>query len=227
MYDTVICIPYRNRKAQLSRFLSDVVPLLPKDFHVVVIEQDDNRMFNRGALLNIAHTLFKEKTTYLMTHDVDIYPTQETINTLYTKPVDENHVLGIYTSVCNTLGGIIKFRPATFQAVNGFPNDYWGWGVEDKALQNRCETYAMTITKTILNNDPERTKYFTILNDVDDRVKPADLVRRTHKDYHQFPYLTRSEKIMTIMKSGLNSLVFEAKESNTNDTVTHYVVKIL
>ena len=49
--------------------------------------------------------------------------------------------MGIYTSHCNTLGGIIKLNDKTIQKINGFPNNIWGWGTEDKALQNRAEFY--------------------------------------------------------------------------------------
>ena len=51
----------------------------------------------------------------------------------------DNNIIGIYTSKHNTLGGIIKFTTNNFEKINGFPNNFWGWGVEDKALQNRVD----------------------------------------------------------------------------------------
>ena len=67
MYDTVICIPYRNRKAHLDYFLANSVPLLEHcfpDAHVVVVEQsDDGRLFNRGKLLNVAFHEYKDRAT--------------------------------------------------------------------------------------------------------------------------------------------------------------------
>ena len=59
----------------------------------------------------------------------------------------------------------------TYEDINGFPNTYWGWGVEDKALQNRAETYDKTISKNILNNDPQRFNFFSIKNDISDAIR--------------------------------------------------------
>lgn len=226
--DTVICIPYRNRKAQLDLFLEKTLPLLPSSCHVLIIEQsNDGQLFNRGKLLNIGFTEFKDKTTYFMTHDVDINPTRQTIETYYSLPVKDNEVIGIYTSHHNTLGGIVKFRSSTVFRCNGFINEYWGWGAEDKTLQNRCEFYKFKISKNILNNDPKRHEYFMILNDVDDRIKSADLYPRTQFEYHMFKMLTKEQKTQTIQKSGLNTLKYEVlSKTNICERVTHIVVKI-
>ena len=32
------------------------------------------------------------------------------------------------------LGGVLSFRPKDFERINGYPNDYWGWGLEDDQL---------------------------------------------------------------------------------------------
>ena len=52
----VIIIPYRNRKSHLDYFLTHSVPLLTEhleDTKVVVVEQTEGTLFNRGKLLNI------------------------------------------------------------------------------------------------------------------------------------------------------------------------------
>jgi len=226
--DTIICIPYRNRAAHLALFIENTVPKLPENFHVLIVEQsEDNQLFNRGKLLNIAFAEFKEKTKYFITHDVDINPTQETIDALYTKRVEENAVLGIYTSHYNTLGGIVKFRATTIHTCNGFINDYWGWGVEDKALQNRCDFYGFKIEKTILSNDVKRHTYFSILNDINDRAKSPDIEPRTLFEYQGFQRLTYEKKRQSILRSGLNTLEYEVLERNDIcENVTHIVVKL-
>jgi len=35
-------------------------------------------------------------------------------------------------------GGVTAFHPCDFDACNGFPNDYWGWGMEDDQLRLRA-----------------------------------------------------------------------------------------
>ena len=49
-YDNVIIIPYRNRKKHLDYFIENTVPLIEKvmpNTLVVVIEQEDGKLFNR------------------------------------------------------------------------------------------------------------------------------------------------------------------------------------
>jgi hypothetical protein len=174
MLDNVIIIPYRNREKHLKYYLENTVPLLQKHIpngKVVIVEQDwNNKLFNRGCLLNIGVKEYENKTVHCMTHDVDINPFEETILKYYVDPIPDNSIKGIYTSVCNTLGGIIKFKSKTFININGFPNNIWGWGQEDKALQNRGEFKKINITKNILNNDPNQNKYLLRFNDINDRI---------------------------------------------------------
>ena len=49
-----------------------------------------------------------------MTHDVDINPFEETMLKCYISPISDNSIKCIYTSCCDTLGGIIKFQSKTF-----------------------------------------------------------------------------------------------------------------
>ena len=148
MYENIIAIPFRNRDRHLEYFIKNTVPLLQQHLpntKVVVIEQTDGKLFNRGALLNIAFKEYQNKTRYFFTHDVDLNPTKKMIEEYYIKEVNNTDVLGIYTSQCNTLGGIIKINNSTIHKINGFPNDIWGWGIEDKILQNRAEYYLSLI----------------------------------------------------------------------------------
>ena len=153
MYENIIAIPFRNRQEHLEYFIKNTVPLLQEylpNSKVVVIEQNEGKLFNRGMILNVAFKEYENKTKYFFTHDVDINPTEKCIKEHYTKQVNNTDVLGIYTSQYNTLGGIIKISNQTLHQLNGFPNDIWGWGSEDKALQNRAEYY--NIKKTIIKS---------------------------------------------------------------------------
>jgi hypothetical protein len=210
-FTNVILIPYRNRKEHLDLFIKDVIPLFElylKPFKLVVIEQEEGKLFNRGMLLNIGFNEYKDKSKYFFTHDVDIYPNEKCIKELYTKQED-NNIVGIYTSHCHTLGGIIKFTTHHFQKINGFPNNFWGWGVEDKALQNRVEYMTIQVNKNILNNNPNRFDYFSIKNDVDDRHIDSLFNNKTHFEYNIFNTLQDSIKHKYILNSGLNNLEYK------------------
>ena len=226
-FTNIILIPYRNRKEHLDLFIKDVIPLFElylKPFKVVVIEQEEGKLFNRGMLLNIGFNEYKDKGKYFFTHDVDVYPNEKCIKELYTKQED-NNIVGIYTSKCNTLGGIIKFTTHHFEKINGFPNHFWGWGVEDKALQNRVEYMNIQVNKNILNNNPNRFNYFSIKNDVDDRHVDSLFNDKTHFEYEIFNTLQDSIKLKYILNSGLNNLDY--KIINRDNRVEHIeIIKV-
>ena len=107
MYENIIVIPYRNREKHLDYFVKNTVPLIQTHLpnsKVVVVEQNEGKLFNRGAILNVAFKEYENKTNYFITHDVDLNPTKKCITTYYIKEVNDSDVLGIYTSRCNTLG---------------------------------------------------------------------------------------------------------------------------
>ena len=223
-YDNVILIPFRNRDQHLQYFMKNTIPLfqeyLPKT-KVVVIEQKEGKLFNRGALLNVGFKEYEKKTKYFFTHDVDINPTKKCIEEHYIKEVNDTDVLGVYTSQCNTLGGIIKMKDSTIHKINGFPNDVWGWGTEDKALQNRAEYY--NIKKiTNLTNKVEHPLYLQRFNDVDDRER-KHTSQNTNKHYQGFQNLNCEQKLQEIMSSGLNNLKYTILERK----MIHDIVEII
>ena len=196
--------------------MNNTYPLLKKNLEelkVIIIEQTDDKLFNRGKLLNIGYKLYSSKGKYYFTHDVDINPTEETIKKYYTKEI-EDEIMGIYTSQHNTLGGIIKFTNDNFDAINGFPNTIWGWGTEDKALQNRVEYKNIKIKKNILNNDPNKDKYFKIFNDINDR-ETTHLSYTTNKYYKYYPTLSNIEKERMMRTDGLSSLRYKILKKDT------------
>eukprot|EP01036_Dinobryon_divergens_P027905 gene27905-36762_t len=88
-------------------------------FHIFIIEQsDDNRKFNRGKLLNIGYDIAVK--AHFKIHDVDLIPTSPALLPTYTHlPIHEQQQPA-YT-YCQAL---------EFRTVNGFPNNFWGWGGE-------------------------------------------------------------------------------------------------
>lgn len=221
MYENIIAIPYRNRETHLNYFINHTVPLIQKHLpnsKIVVVEQNEGKLFNRGALLNVAFKEYENKTKYFFTHDVDINPTEKCITTYYVKEVNDSNVLGIYTSSCNTLGGIIKLSNETIHKINGFPNDIWGWGTEDKALQNRAEFYKIKKI-TNLMNDKEHPEYLLRFHDINDR-ETKNMNMNTNKHYVSFPRLNNAQKIQEIMRTGLNTINYSIlNRIMINDTV--------
>ena len=51
-----------------------------------------------------------------------------------------NHIARVwsrYNANPKYIGGVTAFSAPCFEALNGFPNNFWGWGGEDDELQNR------------------------------------------------------------------------------------------
>lgn len=224
----IILIPYRDREKHLKYFLEHSFPLLKKNLNnlkLIIIEQSENKLFNRGKLLNIGYDSYKQENSVYFTHDVDINPNEKTIKEIYDKKVSDE-IIGIYTSECNTLGGVIKFRGETFKKINGFPNNVWGWGTEDKALQNRAEFKQVKIMKNILSNDPNRDKYFKIFNDVNDRNRTNE-PKNWFKYYKLYPTLLTEIKERMLKNDGLSTLEYKIlKKEKLMDGVEKIVVDI-
>jgi len=142
-HTSLIIVPYRdnkeqNRAEQLKKFIEHY-----KNYDVLIVEQsNDNRKFNRGALLNCgvnyARKEFKTYRSFIM-HDVDILMNYDIIDKYFLGSLDGIVHLGTLTPKYmnmypNFLGAILKIDDINYFKVNGFPNNFWGWGSEDDAL---------------------------------------------------------------------------------------------
>lgn len=227
MYQNIIVIPYRKREKHLDYFIKHTVPFIEElmpETKVVVVEQCEGKLFNRGKVLNVGFKEYMDKTYYFITHDVDINPTKLCIKKYYKQNINENTVLGIYTSCCNTLGGIIKIKSTSINKINGFPNNIWGWGTEDKALQNRSEFFNI-IKKTNLTNKKKHPEFFKIFNNVNDRFKDSEkkYKAQAQEAYVLFNKYTPTVKKKIIMSSGINTLEYKITERKN----LHKIVELI
>lgn len=226
----IILIPYRKREKHLKYFIDNTIPLLKKHLEnpkIIIIEQDNDKPFNRGILLNIG---FNENLNYdnaiYFTHDVDINPYEETIIKYYKiADLPINVINGILTSDCDTLGGIISFKKDIFLKLNGFPNTYWGWGVEDKVLQNRAVFYGATIFKNIISKPETDYKLFMIFKD--NHIKDTiDLDNKTIFEYNIYSQLSNEQKIIHNNNiGGISNLNYNVTlKSNISECIEHIKV---
>jgi hypothetical protein len=152
-----ICIPYRNRKEHIDR----LIPHLTKHLNERGIEhsfyvghQIDDKLFNRGAMKNIAaHIAFEDGCDYIAWHDVDMLPDQEAD---YSYPEDTPmHIAtklskyGYNLGYDQYFGGVVLFNKEQAYLTNGYSNDYWDWGQEDDDLFWRCYFEALTTGRII------------------------------------------------------------------------------
>jgi hypothetical protein len=111
------------------------------DYQIFVIEQGDDKSFNRGKLLNVGYEIAsKNGCDYFVFHDVDMLP--EDVDYSYSdKPLHLATHLQEHdyeTTYFDYFGGVTLFNREDFEAINGYSNEYWGWGFEDDDLLVRC-----------------------------------------------------------------------------------------
>lgn len=153
-----IIVPYRNRKTHLNEFVQAIKKEFKSNkirYELIVVEQADKKPFNRGKLINIgAKKAMELGCSYIALHDVDMIPEKVDYS-----PVDRpTHLATEFISdhgekriVFDTyFGGVTLFPILDFQRVNGYSNEYWGWGYEDDDLLFRCkETFLDNNLKSV------------------------------------------------------------------------------
>jgi hypothetical protein len=179
-----IIVPYRNRFEHLAEFKKSIVSYLSdKDinYEIIIVQQDDAKLFNRGMLLNIGFKYAKKyRCDYVVFHDVDMLPV--TVNYAYsdiplhmsthfvTEPGEkEREIFDTY------FGGVTMFPTNTFELINGYSNKYWGWGFEDDDLLLRCKEHFVKLNRKRLKNIGGNGKLLS-LNGVDAYVKGKNII---------------------------------------------------
>jgi hypothetical protein len=133
-----VIVPYRNRYEQLTAFKESITKYLESkniNFELIIVEQDNAKLFNRGMLLNIGFKYAKKlKCDYVVFHDVDMLP----VDVDYSHSDTPIHLATDNIPFESYFGGITLFPSELFEKINGFSNLYWGWGFEDDDLRYRC-----------------------------------------------------------------------------------------
>ena len=179
----IFIVPYRNRiqhKFFFSKYMSFILED-DDDYEIYFSHQCDARTFNRGATKNIGFIAARNKypndykdITFIF-NDVDTIP--------FNKIFDYNTQHGIikhFYGFKYALGGIVVMKGADFEKTSGFPC-FWGWGMEDNALQKRCEAVGLQIDRSVFYNigSPEILQLFDGISRI---ISKKDPWRGEHDD---------------------------------------------
>lgn len=202
-----IVIPYRNREDDLDFYIKEMPTILNESlgankWKIIISEQCDGKIFNRGLMKNIGFLEAHDICGNFIFNDVDIVPNHPESKARYAESCNDK-IVGIYNSVCETLGGIVKIRGDWFQKINGFPSSYWGWGCEDKDIQNRVDFMNYPVNKRFLNNDEGRA-HFHVRSQDKDREQDNQSGERTLFCYSKFFSMSDEEKQSYINSNGLS-----------------------
>ena len=167
-----ICIPYRNRKEHLDRLVPHLSKHLTEqgiNHKFYVGHQVDDKLFNRGAMKNIAaQYAFNDGCDYVAWHDVDMlshedgdysYPEETPIH-IATKLSKYQYGLG-YDQY---FGGVVLFTKEQAERTNGYSNEYWDWGQEDDDLFWRCYFEGYTTGRIIKKLENQKVTNFNGLD---------------------------------------------------------------
>ena len=229
MIENIILIPYRNRPKQLEKFINECAPIIIENLpnsKIIIIEQEEGKDFNRGFLLNCGFKEYENKCKYFLTHDIDIFPKEKAIKEIYKREIKLNEILAI-SSPENSLGGVIKVCENTIFGVNGFPNNYFGWGAEDKALQNRTELRKCDIIRYNYHKKQSDSDYFKYLPEDYKDSKKINFEQKSMFEYNLFQELSREDKFTHVLTSGLNNLKYEVIERKSEKNIDIIKVKII
>tara|TARA_B110000977_G_C11048129_1_gene481341 strand:+ start:15 stop:1418 length:1404 start_codon:yes stop_codon:yes gene_type:complete len=151
-----IIVPYRNRPEHLKIFIEHMSKYLKDlDYELIVVEQQDDNDFNRGKLLNIGFIKAENLgCDYVVFHDIDMLP----VNVDYSHSDEVVHLVDEFETpkgferdnFDEYFGGVTLFPSNIFKHINGYTNEYWGWGFEDDNLMLRCKDAKVKLGRKIV-----------------------------------------------------------------------------
>ncbi|MGH0124658.1 UNVERIFIED_CONTAM: hypothetical protein FKN15_036731 [Acipenser sinensis] len=221
LHHTALIVPYRNRPAHLRTLLYHIHPFLQRQqlhYRVYIIHQAGNSTFNRAKLLNVGvrEALRDEDWGCLFLHDVDLLPENDR-NHYVCDPRNPKHVsvamdkFGYRLPYPQYFGGVSALTPDQYLKMNGFPNQYWGWGGEDDDIATRVRLCGMKITRP-----PISVGHYKMIKHRADRGNEQnphrfDLLMRTRRSWHS---------------DGLNSLTYDLLSRELQPLYTNLSVNI-
>ena len=232
-----IIVPYRDlhpaqkRAEHLKQFIAYMGPFMEKaitqfsnnsTFHIFIVEQSPEYKFNRGALLNLGFIeASKQGYNVFIFHDVDLLPGDSIAPYYVKKPEIPIHIARCWDRYKGQeyLGGIISISGKNFTDLNGYPNNYWGWGGEDDELRRRVNEINLKI-----ENPKEEDCEITDLEKMglDEKLQ---LLRENQDWKNMKKRELKDEHTSTWRDNGVNSIGGEYT-SMKDEEINNYTTKI-
>ncbi len=233
--ELAVLIPYRNREEHLNIFVPYFHNYMKNNypnisFDIFIIEQSDNKPFNRGKLLNIGAIIAKDYKYYLL-HDIDMLP----VSVMYEYDDNPWHIASnVYeqsnngeleknyvSNLANYGGGVLKIPKTVFFDVNGFDNDYWGWGGEDDELKCRLIHHGYNILTILLRNHFVSLKH-------ESNVKDIDTDEGYKKNYKKSEITTNKLDLKTLDTTinGISNIEYELINIEHNQNYIKIIVNL-
>ncbi|CAN9502941.1 unnamed protein product [Ophioblennius macclurei] len=219
-WKVAIIIPFRHRENHLKYWLHYLHPILRRqkmDYGIYIINQLGEETFNRAKLLNVGYTEALKDGEYdcFIFSDVDLIPMDD--RNLYHCYDQPRHFaiamdkFGFRLPYAGYFGGVSGLSKKQFLKINGFPNEYWGWGGEDDDIYNRITLNGMKVSRP------------------DNHIGRYRMIKHT-RDKHNEPNPQRFHKIRntknTMKTDGINSLTYRLVQVKKYPLYTNISVEI-
>ncbi|XP_041960755.1 beta-1,4-galactosyltransferase 1-like [Alosa sapidissima] len=215
-----VIIPFRHREFHLKYWLHYLHPILQRqqlDYGIYVINQYGETTFNRGKLMNVGYAEARKQYDYgcFVFSDVDIIPMDDrNFYKCYSQPRHLSVAIdkfGFRLPYMQIFGGVTALSLEQFTKINGYPNNYWGWGGEDDDVSQRVSMRGMSISRP------------------DGQTGRCRMIKH-HSEAHNEPNPKRFDNLrltgQTINSDGLSSLQYRVISVEKNPLYTNVTVDI-
>ncbi|XP_048469897.1 beta-1,4-galactosyltransferase 2-like [Rhincodon typus] len=171
--------------------------------------QAGENTFNRAKLLNIGFVEASKEKDYdcFIFSDVDIVP--ENDRNLYRCSQNPRHLacamdkFGYKLPYTGYFGGVVAFTKEQYLKINGFSNNYWGWGTEDDDTYKRVTLSGMSVDRP--DRNVGRTKMIRHQRDKGNEVNEKNYVIYNRMKYtrNQDGYISLKYSLIKIEKNQL------------------------
>ena len=176
-----VIIPIRDREKELDILTDKLVDIFKKQniqYNIIIIEQCDGKKFNKGKISNVGF-LEAERMNFsdnYLFNDVDVFPINDKIidykfhkkiknSEIIRHPYGHKHCFSCFFLITGTI----------FKKINGYSNNFWGWGGEDTNLEHRARALEIKINRENFHN--RNKEYF-----VDDNSGTMATINKTNKN---------------------------------------------
>ena len=224
-----------TREAQRRTFIEKMNRVLePYKYHIFIIEQSqDGHPFNIGKLKNVGFDIVNDyekkhkgtKFTNFIFTDIDMLPDDE-LSPYYVNPIDGIISLAMrgtrYEQMDTKtrkvfLGGVLGFSRESFEQINGYPNNFWGWGGEDDAL-----IYRLVASNVSTVHMPKSGKVV----DLEEKMTVQEKLKKTVIDDKKWEKLFIDTT--NWRTNGMSTLEYKLlKTTKENQNTTQYKVDLL
>jgi hypothetical protein len=205
-----VVVPFRDREAHLAQLLPPLTEMLEGQgvqYQVLVVEQEPGRPFNRGKLINVGLAYAASTTDYYCIHDVDAIPVVANYRCpsqplrLVTRLLSTDRAVNVCPS--HYFSGAISVLKEQAFAVNGFSNEYWGWGKEDDEFLFRLQLAGFLCCFDSLG------AYHDLPNPTAQQVARPRLRRPPHVRRNRARRSRMMRGLLTAAEDGLSTLGYE------------------